>query len=70
MQINMKDYNLDSFKEKDLYSWDEIIEKIEDLECELKETKEKIEDLEQDIESNYTPVSISKQVGISDSDFI
>ena len=56
MQINMKDYNLDSFKEKDLYSWDEIIEKIEDL--------------EQDIESNYTPVSISKQVGISDSDFI
>lgn len=46
MEINMKDYNLESFKNKDLYTWDEIISTIEDLEARIEELEEKIEDLE------------------------
>ena len=46
MEINMKGYNLDSFSEKDLYTWDEIINKIESLEAQIKEYEEKIENLE------------------------
>ena len=34
MKIVMKDYNLKSFKEKDVYSWDEILDIIQDLEGE------------------------------------
>lgn len=71
MQINMKEYNfLHSFKEKDLYTWDEIIAKIEDLECELKAKEEELEDLKEDVESNYTPTPVSTQVGINNNDFI
>ena len=56
MEINMKGYNLDSFKEKDIYSWEEIISVIEDLES--------------DLESNYEAISKSTQYGISNEDFI
>ena len=70
MEINMKNYNLDSFKEKDIYSWEEKINIIEDLECELHIKEEKIEELENDIESNYERVSQSEQYDISDKDFI
>lgn len=45
MEINMKEYNLDSFKEKDLYTWDEIINKIEELESEIYRLEEEIEQL-------------------------
>lgn len=45
MQINMKEYNLDSFKEKDLYTWEEIINKIEELESEIYKLQEEIEQL-------------------------
>ena len=70
MEINIKNNNLDSFKEKDIYSWEEIISIIEDLECELHIKEEKIEELENDIESNYERVSQSEQYDISDKDFI
>lgn len=70
MEINMKNYNLESFKEKDIYSWEEIISIIEDLECELHTKEEKIEELENDLESNYKKVSLSEQYDISDRDFI
>lgn len=39
MKINMKEYNLDSFSKKDVYSWDEIIAVIEGLEEELHDYK-------------------------------
>ena len=32
MEINMKPYNLESFKAKDIYTWEEIISIIENLE--------------------------------------
>lgn len=70
MEINMKNYNLESFKEKDIYSWEEIISIIEDLECELHTKEEKIEELENDLESNYKKISLSEQYDISDRDFI
>lgn len=70
MEINMKNYNLESFKEKDIYSWEEIISIIEDLECELHTKEEKIEELENDLESNYEKVSLAEQYDISDRDFI
>lgn len=56
MKILMKHYNLDSFKEKDLYTWDEIIEIIENLEADKKYYKDKVRELEEDIEYNYKKI--------------
>ena len=70
MEINMKGYNLDSFQTKDLYTWDEIIEVIEELESNLYEANERLTELERDIEDNYKPISYEEQVGISNRDFI
>lgn len=56
MEILMKEYNLDSFKEKDLYTWDEIIEIIENLEADKKYYKDKVRELEEDIEYNYNKI--------------
>ena len=40
MEINMKSYNLESFKKKDIYTWKEIISVIENLESEIYEKNE------------------------------
>lgn len=56
MEILMKHYNLDSFKEKDIYTWDEIIEIIENLEADRKYYKDKVRELEEDIEYNYKKI--------------
>lgn len=45
MEINMKDYNLESFRQKDLYTWDEIVEIINDLEAQVKALQEEINNL-------------------------
>lgn len=66
MNIVMKEYNLESFQDKDIYTWDEIISKIEDLEEELHIEREKREDLERDIEDNYRKVTIEEQIDYSD----
>lgn len=55
---------------QDLISIDNLISVIEDLISEIERYEEKIKDLEQDIEENYERVSISRQVDISDRDFI
>ena len=70
MEIVMKEYNLESFKEKDVYTWDEIISVIEELEADKKILEDIIEEMEQDIESNYRRLSVAEQVGISNEDFI
>ena len=70
MKISMKEYNLEYFKSKDLYSWDEIIEVITDMEIDMVNLKDKITDLELDLESNYERIPVSKQVEVSDRDFI
>lgn len=66
MNIVMKEYNLESFQDKDVYTWDEIISRIEDLEAELHTEREKREDLERDMEDNYRKVSIEEQIDYSD----
>lgn len=70
MEIVMKGYNLDHFQEKDVYTWDEILSIIEDLECEIHSLQEEYDDFKQNVEDNYKPISYVEQVGISDRDFI
>lgn len=45
MEINMKGYNLESFKEKDIYTWEEIVAVIEDLEYQVEALQEETKDL-------------------------
>lgn len=66
MTINMKEYNLNSFQGKDLYTWEEIVGKFEDLEAEVEEWKEKYEDLENDKESNYRRLTPEELIDWSD----
>ena len=59
MEISFKKYNLDYFKDKDLYTWDEIIEKIEDMEFEVRYLRKIIKEKEEakeneDFEYNTT----------------
>lgn len=70
MEINMKDYNLESFRSKDLYTWEEIISIIENLESELHSKEEELEDLQNDLESNYKRITTWEQSGMSERDFI
>lgn len=70
MKIDMSKYNLDWFKKKDLYTWDEITDIILDMECEIHQLRAKLNDIERDIEDNYERIPVLKQVGVSDRDFI
>lgn len=62
MEINMKKYNLESFQEKDIYTWDEIINKIEELEDENCSLKDKYNELIEDVEENYKKISYEEKV--------
>ena len=70
MKIVMKDYDLKSFKEKDVYSWDEILDIIQDLESEKFRLEEELEDLKQDMEENYKKIPANEQYEVFDDDFI
>lgn len=70
MKILMKEYNLKSFKEKDVYSWDEILDIIQDLESEKFRLEEELEDLKQDMEENYKRIPANEQYEVFDDDFI
>ena len=70
MEIVMKDYNLKSFKEKDVYTWDEILDIIQNLESEKFRLEEELEDLKQDMEENYKRISVNEQYEVYDDDFI
>lgn len=70
MEIVMKEYDLKSFKEKDVYSWNEILDIIQDLESEKFRLEEELEDLKQNIEENYKKISVNEQYEIYDHDFI
>ena len=62
MEINMKKYNLDSFQEKDIYTWNQIIDKIEELEDENCSLKDKYNELIEDVEENYKKISYEEKV--------
>lgn len=79
--VNLKEcddvYVLDEFKNKDLVSVEELLDKIselssrvEELEDDLNEVKREYEDLEQDMEDNYKRIPLSEMYGISNKDFI
>jgi hypothetical protein len=70
MEIVMKGCSLEHFQEKDIYSWHEILEIIENMESELHNLQEEYDDFKQNVEDNYKPISYAEQVGISDRDFI
>lgn len=70
MKIVMKEYNLKSFKEKDVYTWDEILDIIQDLESEKFRLEEELEDLKQDMEENYKRIPVNEQYEIYDHDFV
>ena len=70
MKIVMKEYNLKSFKEKDVYNWDEILDIIQDLESEKFRLEEELEDLKQDMEENYKRIPVNEQYEVYDDDFI
>ncbi|MBQ7139946.1 MAG: hypothetical protein IJO32_00405 [Bacilli bacterium] len=57
IMVNLKDYNLENFKEKDLYTVDEVISKIEDMECTIHTLQEKLKELneqkERDMYEDY-----------------
>lgn len=55
MEINMKKYELSSFREKDFYKWEEIIDIIWGLECELEEKNGEIEHLKERINELENP---------------
>ena len=75
-EIFINTYNLPEwlvkkyFNEKDFYSIEELIAIIEDLDENIERLQEDIDDIRQDIEDNYRFIPMSKQVGISDKDFI
>lgn len=69
MEIVMKDYNLDSFKEKDIYTFDEIISIIEDLESDLRMKEKELEDLNQKIEDNYKQLTNEELIGMNKNNF-
>ena len=70
MKIVMKEYNLKSFKEKDVYTWDEILDIIQNLESEKFRLEEELEDLKQDMEENYKKIPANEQYEVFDDDFI
>lgn len=70
MKIVMKDYNLKSFKEKDVYTWNEILNIIQDLESAKFRLEEELEDLKQDMEENYKKIPANEQYEVFDDDFI
>ena len=53
--ISLKEYNLESFKDKDLYTIEEIVSRIEDLECDMHVKDERIEELEERIKQLTNP---------------
>lgn len=70
MKIVMKEYDLKSFKEKDVYTWNEILDIIQDLESEKFKLEEELEDLKQDMEENYKKIPANEQYEVFDDDFI
>ena len=70
MEIVMKGYNLESFKDKDIYTWEEIISVIETLEAQIYEANETITKLTSDMEDNYKRIEVKDQIDVYDNSFI
>lgn len=51
------------FKDKDLISIDDLINKIDDLDYEITKLRDELEDLKQDVEDNYKFVGTREAIG-------
>ncbi len=67
--VNTKQYGIDCLREKDLWTVEELLDKLADLESDNHSLQEEFDDYKQNIEDNYEPVSLFKLYGISESDF-
>ena len=67
--VNTKQYGIDCLREKDLWSVEELLDKLADLESANHSLQEEFDDYKQNIEDNYESVSPYKMYGISESDF-
>ena len=67
--VNTKQYGIDCLREKDLWSVEELLDKLADLESDNHLLQEEFDDYKQNIEDNYEPVNPYKLYGISESDF-
>lgn len=70
MEILMKQYNLDHFTEKDIYTWDELIEIIENMESEIYILREEQKNYQEYVKDNFKQLTTEEQVGITNKDFI
>ena len=52
------------------YSWNELMDIIDDLVSDYDYLKEEFEEFKRDVEDNYRLIPVSEQVEISDNDFI
>lgn len=66
--INVKEFDNEIFK-KDLYTPEELIEIIEDLQNQIDDLREEKKEFEQQVEDNYRPLSAYELTGMSESDF-
>lgn len=57
-------------KNQDLYSIDDLIGAIEDMDGEIERLRNVIDDLEEDIRENYRPIPVSEQYDVNECDFI
>lgn len=65
MQIVMKEWQfLDSFKSKNIWTFEEIMGKVEELETRLHILEEEKEKREKNIEENYRQITPSEQYEI------
>ena len=46
---------------RDLVSLDEILNKCEDMACEIDTLQEELDDLKQDLHDNYKPIELNEQ---------
>lgn len=67
--INVKECNNETFK-KDLYTPEELIEIIEDLQNQIDDLREEKKEFEQQVEDNYRPLSAYELTGMTVRDFV
>lgn len=67
--INVKEFDNEIFK-KDLYTPEELIEIIEDLQNQIDDLREEKKEFEQQVEDNYRPLNAYELAGMTVRDFV
>lgn len=67
--INVKEFDNEIFK-KDLYTADELIEIIEDLQKQIDDLRKEKKEFEQQVEDNYRPLNAYELTGMTVRDFV